>query len=196
METIDLLMIASRWIHIGAAIIAIGGAVFMRVALIPSAEQVLDAEEHQRLREAVRKRWGLLVNVCIGLLLITGGANFAMLTLVREVPPMPYHAIFGVKFLAAMGVFFLSSVLVGRSAGLARMRQDARKWLGILLALGALIVLLSTILAQIRAGAGRATETVTSVSAAPSAGGLCSVRKEHRTGGCLPPLFIASASSL
>lgn len=162
MQETDLLVIASRWIHISAAIAAIGGAAFFRMVLIPSAEEVLDAEEHQRLREAIRRRWSRVVYACIALLLITGGTNFVFLAMRLKVGPMPYHAIFAVKFLAAMGVFFVSSALMGRSPAFAGMRADPRKWLGVLLALGALIVLLSSVLTQIRAGTGPgpATETV------------------------------------
>jgi uncharacterized membrane protein len=149
---IDALLLISRWVHISAAVVALGGAVFMRFALMPAAAETLAEEVHQRLREAVRTRWAHIVHACIALLLLTGSLNFLWLALPPKIEPMPYHAIFGVKFLAAIGVFFLATVLVGRSPGLAKMRQARAKWLGVLLLLGALIVLLSGVLSQVRAG--------------------------------------------
>ena len=130
--------------------VAIGGAAFMRFALLPAATEALGAEEHERLRSAMRKRWARVVMICIALLFLTGAANFVMLAVPPKIEAIPYHPIFGLKVLAAFGVFFLASALAGRSPGLARMRQDPAKWYGILLGLALLIVLLSVILGEIR----------------------------------------------
>jgi hypothetical protein len=147
---LDWILLVSRWLHIVAAIFAVGGALFMRVALIPAAKQELDDARHEALREAVRRRWAMVVQACIAVLLVTGGLNFVILAWPPKVEPMPYHAIFGVKLLAALGVFFLGSVLVGRSAGMAHMRQNSGKWLTALVLLGVLIVFISGILSQVR----------------------------------------------
>lgn len=160
----DFLELLLRWLHIGSAIVAIGGAFFMRFALMPAATATLDEASHDKLREALRKRWFIVVQVCIAILLVTGGINFVLLAMPPKVEPMPYHAIFGVKFLAAMGVFFIASVLVGRGQGMAAFRANRKKWLTNLLSLAAVIVLLSGILNRIRTNpAGRpraATERV------------------------------------
>jgi hypothetical protein len=63
---------------------------------------------------------------------------------------MPYHAIFGVKFLAALGVFFIASVLVGTGQGLAALRAKRAKWLTVLLVLAGVIIILSGILNRVR----------------------------------------------
>ncbi len=150
MENINLALLVSRWIHIGAAIVAIGGMTFLRFVLLPSAKGVLNSDAHERLREAVRARWARLVHACIALLLLTGTFNFVMLALLPKIDPIPYHAIFGVKLLAALLVFFVSFALTGRSPGFAKMRQSSGKWLSITVALAALIVLLSGVLSQVR----------------------------------------------
>lgn len=160
MEDINLVLLVSRWIHISAAIVGVGGAVFMRLALMPSAKEVLDDDVHQRLREAVRARWARLVHTCVGLLLMSGAFNFVMLALAPKVEPMPYHAIFVVKFLAALVVFFLGIVLTSRSARSEKMRRDSAKWLSVMIAAAALVVLLSGVLGQVR------TKGATSVPAA------------------------------
>jgi uncharacterized membrane protein len=140
----------SRWIHLASAIVAVGGAVFMRFALLPAAKTTLTDEVHERLREAVRARWVKFVHTSIALLLITGAINFAILALPPKIKAIPYHPIFGVKLLAAFVVFFIASALMSRGPGFAGIRANRAKWLGILLALGGLIVLLSGILNQVR----------------------------------------------
>ncbi len=148
---VDILHVISRWLHIGAAIVAIGGAAFARIALLPSLRGMPD-EDAARLRESVRSRWAKVVHACIAILLLTGGLNFYRLVLAPKVAPMPYHAIFGVKLMAALAIFFLASALAGRSPGFAGMRAAAPKWLSVILLLGAVIVLVSGVLAQVRGG--------------------------------------------
>ncbi len=164
MEEINLMLLASRWIHISAAIVAVGGAVFMRLALLPSAKEVLDDDLHQRLREAVRARWARLVHTCVALLLLSGAFNFVVLVLSPKIEPMPYHAIFAVKFLAALGVFFLGIVLSGRSAVAEKMRRNSAKWLSVMIAAAALVVLMSGLLGQVR---GRSATNVPTVTISP-----------------------------
>ena len=154
MESIDLLTLALRWAHISAAILAIGGAAFQLLALRPASDCVLDAEEHARLRDAIRFRWSRIVFGCIFVLLVTGFANFYFLVLLPEIPPKPYHWFFGPKVLVAFFVFFIASALAGKSPGLAGMRAKASTWLALLILSGAAIVLISGILSQIRVAAG------------------------------------------
>ncbi len=167
MDGIDWLLLGSRWAHVSAAIVAIGGAAFTRWALMPAARAALSDEQHQQLREASRARWSRIVYVCIALLLVTGAINFLILALPPKIEPMPYHAIFGVKFLAALGVFFLASALVGRAPGLEALRHARAKWLSVILVLAAVIVLLSGVLSQVRqqqVGRSRAAQTTPTVT--------------------------------
>ena len=127
MDGIDFILLITRWLHISAAIVAIGGAFFTRLVLMPAAASTLDDATHAKLREALRTRWARIVHTCIAILLVTGGFNFVMLALPPKVEPMPYHAIFGVKFLAAMGGFFVASVLGGRGEGTAKIRANRAK---------------------------------------------------------------------
>ncbi len=122
----------------------------MRFALLPAAKAALGDDVHEKLREAVRVRWAKFVHAAIALLLITGAINFAILALPPKIKPLPYHPIFGVKFLAAFAVFFIAEALMSRGPGFAKIRANRAKWLAILLSLGALIVLLSGILNQVR----------------------------------------------
>ncbi len=146
----NVVLLISRWIHLASAIVAVGGAVFMRFALLPAAKATLTDDLHERLREAVRARWVKFVYASIALLLITGSINFAILVIPSKIKSHLYHPIFGVKILAAFAVFFIASALMSRGPGFAGIRAKRAKWLGILIALGGLIVLLSGILNQVR----------------------------------------------
>lgn len=149
-SSIDIVLLVSRWLHIAAAIVALGGAFFSRVALMRAAGEALSAEAHDKLRDAVRRRWAPLVHASIAILLVTGGYNFVVLALPPKIEPMPYHAIFGLKFFAALAIFFLASVLVGRGQGLQGIRQNRGRWLTVLLVLGGVVVLVSGVLNQVR----------------------------------------------
>ncbi len=166
MNDINWLLLVSRWFHLAAAFAAVGGVVYARIALLPSAAEVLDDDAHAKLREAIRRRWSRVVHICIGVLLLTGGFNFYILALAAKVEPMPYHVIFVIKFLAAMAIFFLASALAGKAPGFAKMREKRGQWMVAILLLGGLIVLLSGVLNQVRQSG--ATVTTTPAVASPA----------------------------
>lgn len=133
--------VLSRWFHVGFAIILVGGSFFIRYVLQPSAQELPD-EAHQQLRQAFLGRWRRIVGMGIGLLLITGFFNYYRG--IKSHPGQPiYHALIGTKMLLAFGVFFLGSALAGRSPKFEPIRQNSRKWLGVLLLLAAIIVAIS-----------------------------------------------------
>ena len=148
----DVVIWLSRWVHILAVITAVGGAIFMRMALLPAAAEALSDEQHDALRTAVVRRWKRLVHASIALLLITGSFNFYV-TFGDGVSPIPYHPIFGVKVLAAFTIFFLASALVGSSPGFAKLRRESGKWLGVIIGLGVIIVMLSGVLKAVHQAA-------------------------------------------
>jgi len=150
MENVDYTVLVSRWIHIVGAVITIGGSMFMMFALLPGMKATLDETTRNELREAVRKRWSMYVHIGITLLLITGGINFFKISLATDMSPMPYHAIFGVKFLAALSLFFVGTAMMGKSPAFEKIRQNPSKWLRYMIGVGSLVILLSGVLAQVR----------------------------------------------
>ncbi len=151
--------ILSRWIHVGTAVVLLGGSVFMRFVLMPSAETLPDAE-HAALRDQVRSRWKKVVMAGIALLLITGFFNY-----VRAIksPPVSslYHALIGTKMLLSFAVFFLASALVGRSAAFEGIRRNSKKWLLITIVLAFIVTALAGVV-KVVGRAPRATATAIS----------------------------------
>jgi hypothetical protein len=60
-----------------------------------------------------------------------------------------YHMLFGIKFLLAFAIFFLASVLTGRSPAFAKMRANARFWLSLNMTLAIIVVCISGVLRAI-----------------------------------------------
>ena len=146
----DITTLGVRWIHILSAITAVGGLFFLRFVLWPAARDTLDDETHAKLREAVIGRWKKVVMVVITLLILTGLYNLMVVGMPKAKEHPSYHMIFGIKFLAALGVFFLASVLTGRAKVFEGLRAKAPLWMGISALLAVVVVVLSGVLNQMR----------------------------------------------
>src|SRR5215469_8334171 len=153
MQELDWLAILLRWMHILAAMTAVGGTIFMRLALVPSVA-VLPEAERKALHEQVRSRWVKFVMGAILFLVVSGFYNFFRRLNAGIPADMKglYHGLFAVKFLLALAIFFLASALTGRAAALARFRQNAKLWLTVNLTLAVIVVCISGVLRFIPAG--------------------------------------------
>jgi hypothetical protein len=99
----------------------------------------------------------------ITLLLASGLTNYILLIRrVKEAPELwggdwmrqtGYHALFGVKFLLAMILFYLASGLVGRGASTQWIRDARKQWLSVAVGLGVGVVLISGWMRQLHTGA-------------------------------------------
>lgn len=142
MDEISVVALISRWVHIGTAIVLVGGTVFGRFVLMPAAGELPD-DQHAQLRERVRVGWKRFVHIGIVLFLASGFYNYLVVTMPQHKGDGLYHALVGTKMLLAFAIFFLASALVGRSSGLEKFRQDARKWMSVIVLLAAIIVAIS-----------------------------------------------------
>lgn len=134
----------TRILHVGTAIVLVGGIFFVRFLLMPAATRVLSEADHTKLRAAVMEGWKKYVHAGIGLFLLSGGINYYRVIAERSHKGDPlYHALLGTKMLLALVIFFIASALVGRSAKFESLRQHGRKWLGVNLALALIIVAIS-----------------------------------------------------
>ncbi len=157
---IDIVGIVLRWMHIFAAIALFGGTIFQRIALHPTVGE-LDAAQREIVAAGVRRRWSKVVMIAILFLLVSGLTNYILT--VRNfkalgavnpddnLPPL-YHALWGVKVLLALVVFFFASVLAGRSEGTKHFRENAGKWLTVNLILATIIVGISGVLRSTHTG--------------------------------------------
>ena len=159
--TMDPVALVLRWAHVLAAIVAMGGLVFARFALLPALSEV-DEATRDRIHDGIRRRWLPWVIGAITVLLASGLANFLIFnSRVKAAPEFwgatwmrdtSYHALFGAKFLIAMVMFYFASALVGRGAGTQWVRNDRAKWLSVTLVLGLAVVLISGWMRQLHTG--------------------------------------------
>lgn len=135
---IDLVLsIAARWIHIGSAIMLLGGTICLRFVVHPVLK-----DQPQELRDAIRGRFKKFVHSGIAGLLLSGLYNYIKMV-GQHRGDVLWHAMVDTKIVLALGVFFIASVLVGRSKGTQKFRDNAGKWMAVAVVLGLLIVAMS-----------------------------------------------------
>jgi uncharacterized membrane protein len=134
--------VLSRIIHVGTAIVLVGGTVFVRFLLLPAADK-LSPESHETLRASIGRVWKFFVHVGIVLFLLSGFYNYLVVTMPGHRGDSLYHMLIGIKILLALVVFFLAEVLVGRAPAFEKMRQNRKTWLGVIIVLAAVIVAIS-----------------------------------------------------
>jgi uncharacterized membrane protein len=139
-----LLDLVLRWLHILAAITAVGGAVFARFVVFPSLAS-LPEQDRDALHAVMRARWSKIVAAAIAFLLVSGLVNFMAIATRYDLPRW-YHPLFGVKFLLALAVFAIASLLAGRSPAAMALRRNAKAWLNLNIVLAVLVVCLSGVL--------------------------------------------------
>lgn len=136
-----LLYTLTRVLHVGTAIVVVGGTFFVRFVLFPAATQNLPDDAHARLRGAIMGTWKKIVHAGIALFLLTGGINYyRVIAEGSHKGDGLYHALLGTKIILALVIFFIASALVGRAAAFDGMRRNAPKWMLVNLLLAALIV--------------------------------------------------------
>ena len=150
MEIMEIVALLSRWLHVFFAAVAVGGVVMTRFALAPAAKEV-SGDLVAEYRGAVRKRWMKWVMAAIAFLLLSGIYNFVVVHssfkgIGDGEMPKWYHGVFGTKVLLAMAVFYVSSLLVGKSEMAQKTRQNEIRWLTINLVMMIAIVCLAGVL--------------------------------------------------
>jgi uncharacterized membrane protein len=139
-----VLQLVFRWFHILGAILLVGGAFYHRFAF-QSGLAKLPETQREEVAQAVRSRWAILVMISSGILLVSGMVNFSLIVgwydfPKDEFPSSIYHPLFGLKFLAALAVFYVSSRLAGGSSSAAKFRQRENLWSTVNLVLAILII--------------------------------------------------------
>ncbi len=133
--------VLSRWIHVGTVVVLVGGTAFVRFVLLPVSEQLEDSVREQ-LHQAVAGRWKRFVHAGIVLILLSGLYNYVRGAAVHKGDGL-YHAFIGMKMVLAAALFFLASVLVGRSPAFHSLRRNRRLWLGVIVTLAGVIISIS-----------------------------------------------------
>ncbi len=131
-----------QWIHVGAAVIGVGGIGFLIVVLLPSLS-VLSPDQRDQLARAVMGRFRWVSWTVIVLLLVSGLYN---VRLVWEAPWGTYWRLLTVKITLALLVFAISLGLTLPFKFLDRLRGRRKLWLTLAFALALVVILISAYL--------------------------------------------------
>jgi uncharacterized membrane protein len=145
MDEMTIINALVRWLHVGTAIVILGGTVFMRFVLMPAAEK-LPQETHDELRGNLMRTWKKFVHIGVVLFLATGFYNYLAVMLPDRKGDSLYHALMGTKIILALVVIFLASVLVGRASAFEGLRQKRKTWLVVVILLALVVVAISSFL--------------------------------------------------
>jgi len=137
-----LLELTIRWAHILPAIILVGGTLYMVFALYP-AMQATEFAEKEELRTAIRTRWAKVVMICAGIVLLSGIASLVLQAVSYKFPQGYYHGVAGTKFLLALVILYIASLLTGRSKNAEKFREKEGFWLKLNATLAVILVLMA-----------------------------------------------------
>jgi uncharacterized membrane protein len=134
----DYLNLAMRWLHIIPAMALVGGTIFMRVAV--KALEELDEEQRGKVQESLRRGWSRLLMPSILFLIISGFVNTANISMTYDFPGGYYMPLLAIKLVLAIAIFYIASLLAGRSEAASKFRQNQQTWLNVNILLAVLLV--------------------------------------------------------
>jgi uncharacterized membrane protein len=102
-----LLIILSRWLHIVAACLAIGGFFFIRV-ILPIGLAVLEPENRDAAALRTRRAFKMVVHSAILLLILTGVFNTMVAWSKYNLNPPMMHPLWGTHVLLALIAFSIA----------------------------------------------------------------------------------------
>lgn len=137
-----LLELIIRWAHILPAIILVGGTLYMVFALHPAMQSTEFAEKAE-LKAAIRARWAKVVMICAGIVVLSGIASLVLQATTYDFPQKYYHPVAGMKFLLALVILYIASLLSGRSKNAEKFREKEAFWLKLNACLAVILVLMA-----------------------------------------------------
>ncbi len=142
----DVVSLIFRYVHIVSAVLAVGGTSFIALCLSP-AMKLADESVRETIMQHVHRRFSVVLWASIAGLLISGIYNWVVLNdAYTEVGPLA-QSLIGTKFLVALTLFGL---VWARHIGLLKLAL--RTHLLIAVHLGAVVILLGSILRALRLG--------------------------------------------
>ena len=137
---VTAILVLIRWMHILPVIIMLGGSYFFRFVLLPTGNSALDPGLFKSFKVQVIRKWRMMIMLCMALILISGFLYYFMVGRAEHDGEALYHALFGIKFILAMVVFTLISMVYG-----SKQRLGAKGPMvgAITIALGIVVVLIA-----------------------------------------------------
>ncbi|HEX7126697.1 MAG TPA: hypothetical protein VF406_13150 [Thermodesulfobacteriota bacterium] len=136
-----------QWLHLGAAVAAVGGVLYLRVVLLGSLGAV-PAEQRAAVLKAAGRRFHPVLWASIAVLLVTGLQNVVLAAAEHAADPL-YWRLLSLKVVLALVLFALALGLSLPLPALAGLQRRRPQILVVNLLLAAAILLLSAILRRL-----------------------------------------------
>lgn len=137
----------AQWLHLAAAVAAVGGVLYVRVVLLPGLG-MLPAEERALVLKAAGRRFHPILWGSIAVLLVTGIHNAVGAATVHAHDAL-YWRLLGLKIVLALTLFGLALGVTLPVPGLASFQKRRPQILLLNLALAAVILYLSAVLRRL-----------------------------------------------
>ncbi len=110
MITLDILRVALRWVHLGAAVVWIGGTFFYLLAVRPAILSPEAAAGWRKLRDGVERQFHEIVRLCVWTFFISGAIlTYDRLTSVN--PSLDYIVVLVIKVILVGWMVFIAGGL-------------------------------------------------------------------------------------
>jgi uncharacterized membrane protein len=145
--TIPILDGVLQWLHVLAAVLAVGGVFFLRFVLCPALKKLPAEQEATKtqLLQSVVRIFKMVIHSSIAVLIITGVIRLVQ-TWSLLTGPKGYIALLHTKLLLAVVLFVIAIMLTLPGAQPNYFQRGRDKWLLINFLLGAVIILISATL--------------------------------------------------
>jgi hypothetical protein len=121
----NIISLISRWMHILPAIVMVGGAIFTQLVLCPA----LDGNDPENaIKQQIKRKWSKVIMGCALLLLLSGLYNAMVIFGAEDKPAGMYHGLFGLKLILAFSIFYISSLLAGKSDAAKKFQEKEAFW--------------------------------------------------------------------
>mgnify|MGYP006437805143 CR=1 FL=1 len=121
----NVIPLISRWMHILPAVVMVGGAIFTQLVLCPA---LAGNDPENAVKQQVKRKWSKVIMGCALFLLLSGLYNTMVIFGGDDPPVGMYHGLFGVKLILAFSIFYISSLLAGKSDAAQKFQEKEAFW--------------------------------------------------------------------
>lgn len=137
-----------QWLHVVAALLAVGGVACIRLVVIPSAE-ALDGPARETFMEGVHTRFRQVVGLSMALLLLSGLYNVGVVAAAGQLTGPEYLYPLIAKIVLALVMFKIAFMLIIPGPAFSGVKAKRKMWLMVNLVLGLVVVLIAAYLRRL-----------------------------------------------
>lgn len=134
-----------QWLHVAAAVLAVGGVACIRFVVIPSID-LLDESARATFTESVHSRFRQIIGVSMALLMVTGLYNVGIAAAAGQFADPCYLYPVIAKIVLALVVFKIAFMLIVPGPAFSGIKARRKTWLLVNFVLGMVVILIAAYL--------------------------------------------------